>query len=45
VQVASAQVLNLANPGNFRVVVKNFGREEVDFTREQHTHHQGMRPT
>jgi hypothetical protein len=37
-------VLNLANPGNFRVVVKDFGRKEVDFTREQHAHHQGAHP-
>jgi hypothetical protein len=37
-------VLNLADPGNFRMVVKDFGRKEVDLTREQHTHHQGAQP-
>ncbi len=44
VQVGPAMVLNLANPGNFVMVVKDFGRKEVDFTREQHPHHQGMHP-
>ncbi len=37
-------VLNLADPGNFGMVVKNFGGEEVDLTREQHAHHQGINP-
>jgi hypothetical protein len=37
-------VLNLANPGNFVMVVKDFGRKEVDFTREQHAHQQGAHP-
>ena len=44
VKVGSTMVLNLADPGNFVMVVKNFGREEVDFTREQHAHHQGAHP-
>ena len=44
VQVGSTVVLNLADPGNFVMVVKNFGGEEVDFTRKQHAHHQGVHP-
>jgi hypothetical protein len=45
VPVGSTEVLNLANPGNFQMVVKNFGRKEVNFTCEQHAHHQGIHPT
>ena len=37
-------VLNLADPGNFVMVVKDFGSEEVDFTGEQHAHNQGAHP-
>jgi hypothetical protein len=37
-------VLNLADPGNFVMVVEDFGREEVDFTGEQHAHHQRVYP-
>ena len=37
-------VLNLADPRNFLMVVKDFGSEEVDFTGEQHAHHQGAHP-
>jgi len=44
VQVGSTLVLNLAGPGNFAMVVKDFGRKEVDFTREQHAHDQGAYP-
>src|SRR5208337_5399061 len=44
VQVRSTMVLNLADPGNFAMVVKDFGRKEVDFTREQHAHNQGAHP-
>ena len=44
VQVGSTMVLNLADPGNFVMVVKDFGRKEVDFTREQHAHNQGAHP-
>jgi hypothetical protein len=44
VQVGSTMVINLANPDYFRVVVKNFGTKEMHFTRQQHAHHQGLRP-
>jgi hypothetical protein len=44
VQVGSTMVLNLADPGNFTMVVKDLGRKEVDFTREQHAHKQGAHP-
>ena len=44
VQVCSTGVLNLADPGNFIMVVKDFGRKKVNFTREQHAHHQGAHP-
>jgi hypothetical protein len=37
-------VLNLADPGNFFVVVKDLGGKEVNFTYEQHTHNQGAHP-
>jgi hypothetical protein len=37
-------VLSLADPCNFGMVVKNFGGKKVDFTRQQHAHHQGARP-
>jgi hypothetical protein len=44
VQVGPIRVLNLADPCDFRVVVKDFGSKEVDFTGEQHPHHQGAHP-
>jgi hypothetical protein len=44
VQVGSTTVLNLAHPGNFVMVVKDLGGEEVDFAREQHAHKQGAHP-
>jgi len=44
VQVGSTLVLKLADPGNFVMVVKNFGRKEVDFTRQQYAHNQGVYP-
>jgi hypothetical protein len=34
VQVSSTLVRSLADSGNFIVVVEDFGREEVNFTRE-----------
>ena len=37
-------VLNLADPGYFRMVVEDFGRDEMKFTREQHAHNKGARP-
>jgi len=44
VQVCSSVVINLADPGNLVMVVKDFGRKEVDFTCEQHAHNQGAHP-
>lgn len=44
VQVRSAPVLDLADPCDFFMVVENFGRKEVDFTREQQAHNQGAHP-
>jgi hypothetical protein len=44
VQVGSALVLNLAYPGNVVMVVQDFGRKEVNFTREQQAHDQGSHP-
>ena len=44
VQVGSTRVRNLADSGNFRMVVEDFGKEEVEFTGEQHTYHQGIGP-
>jgi len=44
VQVGSTLVLNLAYPCHFAVVMKDFGRKEVDFTREQHAHNEGAQP-
>ena len=44
VQVGSTMVGNLADPCAFVMMVKDFGSEEVDFTREQHPHNQGMYP-
>jgi hypothetical protein len=35
VQVRSAMMFDLAEPGNFGVVVKNFSREEMDLACEQ----------
>ena len=37
-------VLNLADPGYFRMVVEDFGRNEMNFTREQHAHDKGAHP-
>jgi len=37
-------VLNLADSGGFGMVVKDLGGEKVDYTREQHAHHQGVNP-
>jgi hypothetical protein len=37
-------MFNLADLNHFVVVMKNFGCEKVDFTREQHTHNQGVNP-
>jgi hypothetical protein len=36
--------IKLADPCNFVVVVKDFGRKEVNFTREQYAHNQGTHP-
>jgi hypothetical protein len=44
VEIRSAMVLNLAEPDNFRVVVKKFGGVDVNFAREQHAHDQGAYP-
>ncbi|MGA2986149.1 MAG: hypothetical protein ABSG32_20280 [Terriglobia bacterium] len=44
VQVSSTMVLSLADPGNLVMVMKDFGRKEVDFTCEQHAHNQGAYP-
>ena len=44
VQIGPTLVLNLAYPCHFAVVMKDLGRKEVDFTREQHAHQQGMHP-
>jgi hypothetical protein len=44
VQVGSTEVLALADPGNFGMVVKDFDREEVNLTREQHAHQEGVNP-
>ena len=43
-QVASARVFNLARPGDFSVMVKDFRREKMRFTREQHPNHKGAHP-
>ena len=43
-QVGSAPVLDLADPGNFRMVVEDFGGEEMNFTDEQHACDQGVHP-
>jgi len=37
-------VLNLADPGYLRMVVEDFGRDEMKFTREQHAHDKGAHP-
>jgi hypothetical protein len=37
-------MLNLTDPGNFGMVVEDFGGEEVEFAGEQHAHHQGVHP-
>ena len=44
VQVRSAMVLNLAEPDDFVVVVKDLRRVEVDFTGEQQAHNEGPYP-
>ncbi len=44
VQVSSTMVLNLADSCGFGMVVKDFGGDEVDFTREQYAHNQGVHP-
>src|SRR5208282_2644373 len=44
VQVYSTLVLNLADPGNFAMVVKDFGSKEVNFTCKQHANDQGVYP-
>ena len=36
--------IKLADPCNFVVVVKDFGRKEVDFTCEQYAHNQRTHP-
>ena len=43
-QVGSAPVLDLADPGNFRMVVEDFGGEEMNFADEQHACNQGVHP-
>ena len=43
-QVGSTLVLNLANPLNFSVVVKNLGRKKVELTREQQAYDQAPHP-
>jgi hypothetical protein len=37
-------VLNLADPGNLVMVVKDLGSKEVNFTCKQHAHDQGLHP-
>jgi hypothetical protein len=37
-------VLDLADPCDFFMVVKNFGGEKMDFAREQQAHNQGAHP-
>lgn len=44
VQVSSTMVFNLADPGVFVMVVKDFSSVEMNLTREQHAHNQGMHP-
>jgi hypothetical protein len=43
-QEGAPMEIKLADPCNFVVVVKDFGRKEVDFTREQYAHNQGAYP-
>ena len=44
VQVRSTMVADLADPGVFVMVVKDFSSVEMNLTREQHAHNQGMHP-
>lgn len=37
-------MLQLADPGDFVMVVKNLGAKKMDFTRQQQAHNQGVRP-
>jgi len=43
-QIGATLMLNLADPGNFFMVVKDFGSKKVYFAREQHAHDQGVDP-
>ena len=44
VQERPTHIIKLADPRNFFMVVKNFGGEKMDFTREQQAHNQGAHP-
>ena len=44
VEVGSTLVLNLADRNNFVMMVKDFGRNKLDFTGKQHTDDQGAYP-
>jgi len=44
VEVASAAVRNLADPGDFVMMVKDFSGVEMKLAGEQHAHNQGMHP-
>ena len=37
-------MLYLADPRHLGMMMKNFRREEMDFTGEQHAHHKGVNP-
>ncbi len=43
-QVRSTTVLNVADPDIFTMVVNDFSNIEMNLTREQHAHNQGMHP-
>jgi hypothetical protein len=43
-QVRSTTVLNVADPDIFTMVVNDFSNIEMNLTREQHAHYQGMHP-
>ena len=43
-QERATVIIQLAELGNIGVVVKNFGREEVEFTGKQHAHNQRAHP-
>ncbi len=43
-QVRSTAVLIVADPDIFTMVVNDFSNKEMNLTREQHAHNQGMHP-